>query len=355
MSKKIIILTICMGNDGAGRVLSELSEEWIKRGCKVTVIQTGADNYGVSYQLADGIDVINIHASSRIKLFRYIQEVNQVISALKKQPDATVIAFIVASIFISGVASIFVKNRIIVSERNNPLECPPGKLQQKLRNWAFSRADCCVFQTDDAKKMFSPKIQRKGVIIPNPVNGNLPWPYKGKRRKAIVAACRLHPQKNLPMLIQAFRKFHERYPEYLLEIYGQGDEREKLERLVETLGINKYVIMPGFADDIYKKMWDAAMYASSSDYEGISNSMLEALCMGVPAVVTDCPVGGSKMVIQNNINGILVPVGDVEAMTVAMEKIVKDQAFADSLSVEAAKIREKMPLNVIADKWLEII
>ncbi len=355
MDKEIIILTISMGNDGVGRVLSELSDEWVKNGCKVRVIQTGADNYGVHYSIASGIDVINIHSASRIKPVRYIQEIRQVISILNKHPNATVVAFVVASTFNAGVASLFTSNRIVVSERNNPKECPSGRLQQVLRDWAFCRADCCVFQTDEAKAMFPRKARNKGVVIPNPIDANLPQPYRGERRKAIVAACRLHPQKNLPMLLRAFAKFHNDYPEYVLEIYGQGNERENLEQLAKELEIDRFVFMPGFSDDIHQIMLDAAMYVSSSDYEGISNSMLEAMCMGVPTVVTDCPVGGARMVIRNNENGILVPVGDAGAMCAAMEKVVGDETFARAISEEAAKIRDEFPVKAIAERWLKIL
>ena len=353
--QKIIILTISIANDGAGRVLSELSAEWVKRGCKVTIIQTGADNYGVHYSLPDGIEIINIRPVTKVKLIRYIYDIKQIVSILKKNPDAIVVAFIVASIFISGIASLFVKNRIVVSERNNPRECPSGKIQRKLRDWAFCRANCCVFQTDDAKRMFPRRVQLKGVIIPNPINGNLPIPYCEKRRKVIVAVGRLHPQKNFSMLLEAFSWFHRNHQEYSLEIYGQGNERETLEQLAIRLEIDSFVVMPGYTNNVYEKMRDAAMYVSSSDYEGISNSMLEALGMGVPTIVTDCPVGGAKMIIRNNINGILVPVGDTDALCSAMKKIANDERFAKSLSEEAAKIREDYKLEVIADKWLEVI
>ena len=66
------------------------------------------------------------------------------------------------------------------------------------------------------------------------------------------------------------------------------------------------------------------MFVSSSDFEGISNSMLEALGMGLPVVVTDCPVGGARMVIKSGENGILVPVGDTQAMYEAMRSVLKD-------------------------------
>lgn len=355
MRKEIIILTISMGNDGAERVLSELSREWINQGHKVSIIQTGADNYGVSYALPKEIEIINIQVTSKLKPMRYLQEIRKVVGILKQRPNATVLSFIVAPIFICGVASLFVKNKIVVSERNNPKECPAGKLQQWLRDWAFCRADVCVYQTEDAMKMFPQKAQNKGVIIPNPINGKLPAAYEGERRKAIVAACRLHPQKNLSMLINAFSLLHQDYPEYKLEIYGQGNEQAKLEVQIHNMGLDDYVILAGFCENIHAKMIDAAMYVSSSDYEGISNSMLEALGMGVPTIVTDCPVGGARMVIKNGINGILVPVGDTNAFYCAMKHVIEDNEFANSISKEATKICETYPIEKISQRWIEVL
>lgn len=353
MSKEIIIVTISMGNDGAERVLSELSREWVRQGNKVTIIQTGAGNYGVSYQLDNKIEIINIRAKSGFKPVRYLQEVNGLIKILKQRPNATVVSFIVASIFLCGVASLFVKNRIVVSERNNPKECPAGKIQQKLRDWAFTRADVCVFQTEYARQMFSKRIQKKGIIIPNPINGNLPDRYVGERRKSIVAACRLHPQKNLPMLLNAFAIVHKDYPEYVLEIYGQGTEKEHLLNIAEDLGIKESIYMPGFVDDILEKINSATMYVSSSDYEGISNSMLEAVGMGVPSVVTDCPVGGARLIIENEINGILVPVGDSLKMAEGIKRIISDKILAEKISDNGYKIRERLPLEKIANEWIK--
>lgn len=353
MSKEIIIVTISMGNDGAERVLSELSREWVRQGNKVTIIQTGAGNYGVSYELDNKIEIINIRAKSGFKPVRYLQEVHGLIKVLKQRPKATVVSFIVSSIFLCGVASLFVNNRIVVSERNNPKECPAGKLQQKLRDWAFTRADVCVFQTEYAKQMFSKKIQKRGIIIPNPINGNLPDHHVGERRKSIVAACRLHPQKNLPMLLKAFAIVHKDYPEYMLEIYGQGTEKEYLLKLAENLGIKESLYMPGFVDNILEKVNSSTMYVSSSDYEGISNSMLEAVGMGVPSVVTDCPVGGARLIIENEINGILVPVGDSLKMAEGIKKILSDKKLAEKISDNGYQIRERLPLEKIANEWIK--
>ena len=113
--------------------------------------------------------------------------------------------------------------------------------------------------------------------------------------------------------------------------------------------------MPGFSSDIHEKMRDAAMFVSSSDYEGISNSMLEALAMGVPTVVTDCPVGGARLMIQDGVNGVLVPVGDADAMYQGMKKVIEDADFAERIAVEAYKVRERYPIEKVSEMWIDLM
>ena len=220
MSKEIIIVTISLGNDGAERILTELARQWHQDGHKITVIQTSPNRYGTEYALPEGIEQIQIHTTSSNKIIRFLQEIKVLIGILKKRPHATCLSFLSASSFILAISSWFVKNRIVFSERNNPRKVPVGKHQQMLRDFAFNFADAIVFQTEDAKSYFSHTIQSRGHIIPNPINGNLPKPYEGERDKTIVTACRLHPQKNLPMMINAFSMLADEFKEYKLVIYG---------------------------------------------------------------------------------------------------------------------------------------
>ena len=121
------------------------------------------------------------------------------------------------------------------------------------------------------------------------------------------------------------------------------------------MNLDNVVCLSGFASDIHSKMRDAAMYVSSSDYEGISNSMLEALGMGLPTIVTDCPVGGARMIIQDGKNGILVKVGDTLAFYSAMKKVIEDKEFSKRISKEAVKVKELYPIERISERWIEII
>ena len=333
MKKEIIIVTISLGNDGAERILTELARQWVHDGHHITVIQTSPNRYGNEYALEEGIEQIEIHTTSSNKVIRFMQEIKELIKILKTRPNATCLSFLSASSFILSISSWFIKNR----------------------DFAFRFADALVFQTEDARSYFPKSVQNRGVIIPNPINGKLPPPIEGEREKTIVTACRLHPQKNLPMMINAFSMLADEFPEYKLVIYGQGVLEDELRAQIKSLNLENRILLPGFASNILEKVAPCSMFVSSSDFEGISNSMLEALGMGLPVVVTDCPVGGARMVIKSGENGILVPVGDTQAMYEAMRSVLKDPALASKLSQNAIKVRDEFPLWKIAKRWLEVL
>ena len=97
------------------------------------------------------------------------------------------------------------------------------------------------------------------------------------------------------------------------------------------------------------------MYVLSSDYEGIPNSLLEAMAMGMPVISTDCPIGGASMLIEHGVNGLLIPVGDSEKLHSAMHYFAKNPETAEQCAREAAKIRKRLSVKQICDQWLEYI
>ena len=111
----------------------------------------------------------------------------------------------------------------------------------------------------------------------------------------------------------------------------------------------------GFSSEIHKIMAESAIYVSSSDYEGISNSMLEALAIGIPAVCTDCPVGGARMYIRDGENGYLIPVGDADVMADRMLALMEDKKLGESFSKESVKIREELTDDRIFGMWKALL
>ena len=184
---------------------------------------------------------------------------------------------------------------------------------------------------------------------------DLPEPFTGQRRHEIVNFCRLNKQKNIPLLMEAFAMLLKEHPDYTLRIYGRGEEKDNLMALAKKMGLENAVIFEDFAPDVHARIRDAAMYVCSSDFEGLSNSMLEAMAIGLPCVCTDCEGGGARMMIRSGENGLLTPIGDKQAMYEAMKKLAEDPAYAARLGSEAAKLRQELSIEKIADQWETMI
>ena len=142
-----------------------------------------------------------------------------------------------------------------------------------------------------------------------------PW-FKADEPPVVVGIGRLERQKNFPLLLRAFGHVRTQLPIRLL-ILGEGRERSVLEALVHYLGLQQDVWMPGFVANPYPYLRRAAMFVLSSDFEGLPTALTEALALGVPAIATNCKTGPAE-ILQDGRYGLLVPVGDVEALGAAM-------------------------------------
>ncbi len=241
------------------------------------------------------------------------------------------------------------------SERHDPVHNPKSKVDRLLRLISYYMSDCVVFQTEGARKFFPKSIQKKDPIIPNPIMNGLPDVYKGKRKNYIATFCKLDPQKNLSLLFRSFQKIADSYPGLRLVIYGDGVLKESLKDEAEKLGISSRTEFHPHALDVHTLINDCAMFVSSSDYEGQSNSMLEAMAMGLPCVCTDCPCGGASAVIDNGVNGLLTPVGDEEKLDQAMSWMLDHPEEACQMGFNAYKIREERTPEKIAKEWEHLI
>jgi glycosyltransferase involved in cell wall biosynthesis len=270
-----------------------------------------------------------------------------------KQNDC-VISFMYDINFFTLIAGLGLHKEVIISERGNPEVDDKRRWVHYGRKWLYPLASKVVFQTRMAMEFFSPKIREKSAIIPNPINSLPDW-HHGEKEKTIVAIGRLVPQKNFTLLLDAFNDFHKNHPEYNLTIFGEGNLRPQLEQQVVENKLDGVVSLPGFADDIYAKIKTAGIYVSCSNYEGISNAMMEALAMGIPSVCTDCPVGGAALVINDGINGLLIPVNDKKALVTALNQIADDKEFAKKLCRNALQVRVDYSLEKIGNEWKRLI
>ena len=221
------------------------------------------------------------------------------------------------------LASAFLKCRTVVSVRNDPTkEYGSNWIKRMIANSVFLLADGCVFQTEDASLYFSRWVRRKSKVIVNPVNETFYGVKRSDTPRNIVTVGRFYPQKNHKLLIDAFARIADEFPEENLIIYGEGPLREEMENQISAFSLKGRVFLPGSTSHVPEVLSEAKLFVLSSDFEGMPNALMEAMAVGVPVISTDCPCGGPKLLLEKNDYGILVPCGDTSRMAEAMKNML---------------------------------
>lgn len=350
---KVLFVSGLMGNGGAERVISVLANGFVKLGYKASVVALmgGPCEYELDSRVAYLPNKTDFSGKAkRVKQrFVFLKECIHL-----EKPDL-VVSFCTEINIYSIVALAGSKCPLVISERNDPKSDPPWKTTRVLRWLLYRFADGFVFQTESARDYFSSKIAKRSVVLPNPIKDGLPELFQGIRTKRIVTVARLHPQKNIPMLLESFSAFCNWHGDYVLEIFGDGPSKDELQDMVRSLGISDKVVFHGFEPEASKLIADASMFVLSSNYEGIPNALLEAMAMGLPVIATDCPVGGPRSFIENGINGFLVPVGDTVALCDAMLEIAKSRELANTISAKAYEVRKTLSSKNVCAQWLKAL
>lgn len=243
---------------------------------------------------------------------------------------------------------------IIGSERNNPKERYKTIKYKILYKLCPILCNGYIFQTNFIKKMFSKKIQQKSIIIPNAISN--PDAYRivhtNSKDKIIVSVGRLAYQKGYDNLIKAFKILNGKYPDYKLVIYGDDDERNKLEDLVNELNLKDKVFLPGKLSNVMEKVSEADIFVMSSRYEGFPNALLEAMAIGMPCISTNCVAGPSDIII-NNYNGILVEVDNIKQLSEKIIYLIEHPQIKKRLGEQAKKIVNNFSTDIIYAKYLD--
>lgn len=355
MGKKVILYCSSLTKGGTERVVVNLAEFLKSQGIAVTMVTQ--HQFENEYTLPESIPRIFSEITETEKkdgrignLFARYRKLRRI---WKSQRPDCIISFIGKNNIMAVGAALFTGIPVFVSVRGEPT-CEYDSFG--LRFFAktlFYFATGVIVQTDAAKRFFPSYIRKKAIILKNPLNPSFIRPrFEGKRDGRIVAVGRVDSNKNHEMIIRAFSKIAEEFPGTSLTIYGDGDCREKLQKLTEKLGISDRVCLPGMVSDVPEKIYRSSVFVLSSNSEGMPNALLEAMCLGIPCISTDCPCGGPGELIKDGINGFLIPVGDEDALADRLRTLLKDEEMAKRIGKQAASLSKTYNPDNVNSEWL---
>lgn len=361
MIKKILFHINSLGKGGAERVIINLSEEMAALGkqCVIATIWKDKDEY----PLSDTVRRIDVGVGQRESEYsrselrnerkRLLKE-----AILKEKPDV-IISFCRNANYRAILAAEGTGVPVFFSVRSDPKTDYASIKQKAMSTVIYSKAKGAVFQTDEAKSFFPKSIQKKATVILNPLNPKyMDVKQSDEIRPVIVSSGRFHEAKDQLVLVKAFQRIAHLYPHVNVEFYGAKSEDDSYEKLIEYVKrqhLEGRVLFKGNSNELEKLLPGSAVYVLSSKYEGMPNALMEAMAMGLPVVSTDCPCGGPRMLIDEGVNGYLVPVGDVLKMSEAIQKMLDDPEKALDMGRKASNIRDNAAPEIIAKKWLKFM
>ncbi len=348
---KIIISCGTMMQGGAERVISILSEKFSDMGHNVELLLYFEKPQ--FYKLDERVRVtVDEKVIGNKNVLRHIAWRR---SFIKKSKPDVVISFLAPINMVDIIAMLGFKTKHIVADRSDPRRSPEEFIIRCARDFLYHFGDGIVLQNNRNREYFPYAIRKKSKIIYNPLDLGeyMGCGLNSEKEKKIVCVGRIIDSKRPEMLIRAFRKICNEFPQYKLVFLGDGNKKTEMEEYANTLGLAEKVEFCGAVENVFEQIKSAALFVLCSDYEGMPNSLLEAMCIGIPVISTR--VSGATDVITHGENGILIECSDEEALADAMMRMLSDDDLRRKCSENAVKLCEKLNCDKIAKQWLDFI
>ncbi|WP_281658670.1 glycosyltransferase [Halobacillus sp. Cin3] len=369
MVNKIGLFLPSLDGGGAEKIMLNISREMANTGMDVDLIV--AKNHGAYINhVPHNVNLIDLKCNrmlkSFFKLFKYIKK-HRPTAVLTTLESASLIG-ILANLLTGKKTKLWVRvpNYLSIHATNSDKRI--DKLRPTLARILYKHADGIIaiskgvakdianitkINLDDIKVVYNP-VSSPGLIKKGSEPTNHKW-LEEKSKPVVLAVGRLTKQKNFSLLIRAFKVVQESI-EARLVIIGDGEERSKLEDLINNLEISNAVDMPGFKDNPYSYMSKSDLFVLSSKWEGFGNVIVESLALGTPVVSTNCPSGPSE-ILNHGEYGTLV--NDYNTDTLAMEIIKnlkqdlysKEELVKRSLSFSSKEITEQYIKLMLGEKY----
>ena len=364
---KLSFVTANLGSGGAERVISLLANQFCLKGYDVEIVFF-RDRL-IFYELDDRVKIIvigeNCQSNGMWRKMIWLR------SYIKKERPDVVIPFRV-SVYCTTILSLMgLSEPIVASERIDPRI--PDSYWTLLRKLLLPFVKHLVVQTHYIKSYYPKFLQKKTSVIPNPVRDEVFKSPDGlhvqgantassvqssnsqmegleqEKLNRIISVGRLYPQKNQEMMIRAFAKVADEFPDWQLVIYGEGPLRTELEFLISSFKLQDRVLLPGRTGHVIEELRKSKIFCMSSDYEGMSNSMIEAICVGLPIISTN--VSGTEEMVIDGKNGYLVPKNDEAQMALCFQVTIRSEELREHFSVYNKSLSSRFKTEAIVNQW----
>lgn len=368
---KIIYCIACTCHSGGmERVLTNKANYLARHGYEIVVVTTDqrgkqpffplepsirSIDLGINYDENNGKSFLNKLLHYPFKQCRHKKRLKAVL--MEERPDVTVSMFNNDAGFIPGIKDGSAKVLEIHFSKFKRLQYGRKGLWKLADRWrskqdekTVRKFDRFVVLTEEDKAYWGnlPNI----MVIPNAISG-IPAGTALLENKRVIAVGRYTYQKGFERLVDAWHLLASRFPDWKLDIIGDGEERPLLEQRIHFYGLDRQVTLTRPTQEIDKVYMEASILASSSRYEGLPMVLLEAQSFGLPIVAFQCKCG-PKDIVSDGINGYLVPERDIAGMTQRLETLMKDETLRKRMGLRAKESALRFNEETIMRKWMNI-
>ncbi|PVE20346.1 glycosyl transferase [Microvirga sp. KLBC 81] len=358
--QRIAFFLPSLAGGGAERVIVTLANAMVQRDLTVDLLLSSKSGPYLE-ELDPRINVHDLGAG------RVITSIRPLRHYIRQQKPAVLLSSLMHANVAAAIACILARRplRFLIREANSigvkdHYSSLKSMVKVGLARWAYRQADMLIGVSQGSLALMFEALdlpdQHPSRVILNPViddkfaakaraEPSPSWPWDDGL-PVVLGVGRLVPQKDFSTLIHAFARVRQRASARLI-ILGEGEERSKLEQLALELGVSDDLWMPGFVINPFAHMKRASVYVLSSRWEGLPNTLIQAMACGTPVVATRCPSGPDE-ILEDGRWGALVPVGDAEAMACAILNSINGKA-----GIRPGEVLHRYDVSHVTQQYLD--
>ena len=347
---KVLFVSLTLRGGGAERFISTFVNYMSDNNYNVEILLY--EEHSDDYYLSSAVKKHLMPSRGETKLDK-IQRNIDMYKMLKTIQPEYVIPFVDTVVICTYLANLFFKSKFIYTVRVSPWheEIIGTKFKNFMRNIIAKKADAIMIKTDEQGLYFPRKYKKKIFVVPNPVPEKFLSLKKEKYKDSIENICmlgRIDKQKNIPLAIYAFQKLSKQYTNIRLNIYGEGIETEDIILHIKKAGLQNTCYLKGRTNNVEKVLSESDAFLMTSDFEGLPNSLIEAMAMGLPCISSACQTGPSDL-IQDGENGYLFETSNLDALVTKLKMLIDDPQKGKLLG-QKARVDILKKLNIEKSK-----